>query len=1030
MLPDHHLLSLVPNRIGSAVERLFDLIWEDLLPLSVEATTAGPKQHSWAEAKKLPRRAIHPETFWGKLFDQRWCKITLPASAKQRFLNWRDQGEATLYIDGKPYFGFDIAHRFCRLPAGTREVWIESNCIHSAIDHPEATGLSYAGSKYAGAFLCNRNEEAWEGYHDLKCLLDVALNLRARENPQLSQLNPSGNQLTQVGPVGLHQMNVIGLQPHPERVSPAYRQLLRQLDQAVDALDSKGIAPMRKKLAASYDYFRTTKTFMNCTLTGHAHIDLVWLWPERLAELKAVHTFSTVNRLMDDYPELRFAYSQPASYEAVKRRSPDLYRAVQKRIQKGQWQATGAMYVESDTQLACGEALARSFMLGQRGFTEINGQPTALTWLPDVFGYSACLPQLMKLAGVDYFFTTKMTWNAVNRFPYSSFIWRGNDGSEVVAHVTQDSGYNTRAVAADIIAPMMGHQQADVHHEYLLPTGFGDGGGGPTDEMCENARRLGNLPGLPGVKWDHPESFFKRLNKVRDKLPTHQGECYLEYHRGTYTTHGDLKETFRALERALQVSEAVAAATGARWDLEHSWKRLVFAQFHDYIPGSSVPDVYIEGLPELRKLADAQKAEVRAVLEKKKGEWCVFNPHALPVQCTVRHPGTKKNVLVSLPPLSGTAIEDAVVKKPLMPVTVAGRTVSNGLAEFTLNTDGCIASLTLEGQNIPLREPLGQMVLYPDRPAHFDSWDIDRQTLSLGEKPHSKVSFKPWQDGEFRRGLQVIRDLGKDSQVKTTYALEAGSSLVEVTVELEWNEPQYLLKMHFPTAYAATHARFGAPFGSVLRPQVTMDLASEAKWEVPFSRYLAVFDDGETEGLFVATEAKYGATVRDGDMGISLVRSPHFTGLDKHSRAWPEHLSRVKPTSPFADIGSHVIKLALGRYASDLPREKQPAAVADTFFTKPVVYQGRAVPPVLQDIDGGQTLVPAWVMPLDDGSWLLRLHEVSGRRGTVQLQLANGWKAEKVVDLEGAKLSKTGARGIAYTPYQILSFKVSRKKTR
>ena len=332
MLPDHHLLSLVPNRIGGAIDRLYEMVWEDFLAVPVEATQARPRHYGWSEARKLPRQAIHPETFWGKLFDQRWCKLVIPASAKQSFLNWRDQGEATLYIDGKPYFGFDVAHRFCRLPASTKEVWIESNCIHSAIDHPEATGLKTAGSQYSGAFLCRRNEEAWDGYHDLKCLLDAALNLRARENPHLSQLNPSGAQLTQVGPTGMHQLNATGLQPHLDRVTPAYRQLLRQLDQAVDAFDSKGIPAMRKKLAAAYTYFRTNKTFMSCTLTGHAHIDLVWLWPERLAELKAVHTFSTVNRLMDDYPELRFAYSQPASYEAVKRRSPELYSAVQKRV--------------------------------------------------------------------------------------------------------------------------------------------------------------------------------------------------------------------------------------------------------------------------------------------------------------------------------------------------------------------------------------------------------------------------------------------------------------------------------------------------------------------------------------------------------------------------------------------------------------------------------------------------------------------------------------------------------------------------
>lgn len=1010
MLPDHHLLSLVPNRVNAAIDRLREDIWKNFLPLKVEATQAGPRQYSWREARKLPRHAIRAEAFWGKLFDQRWCRIIVPASATPRFLNWKDQGEATLYIDGKPYFGFDVAHRFCRLPAKAKEVWIEANCIQSCADHPDSTGLKEDGSHFSGAFLCSRNEEAWQAYHDLKCLFDAAIDLRTRDNPQLTT-----------------QLTSAGLQPHLDKASPVYRQLLRQLDRAVDVYDCSGIAGLRKYLAKVYAAFRTDKTFMSCILTGHAHIDLVWLWPERLSELKAVHTFSTVNRLMEDYPEFRFAYSQPASYEAVNRRSPELYREVLGRIRSGNWQATGAMYVESDTQLACGEALARSFMLGQKGFREINGRPSRLNWLPDVFGYSACLPQLMQLTGVDYFFTTKMTWNAINRFPYSSFIWRGNDGSEVLAHVTQDSGYNTQVTVPEVKAPMLGHQQADIHHEFLLPTGYGDGGGGPTEEVCEAARRLGSLPGMPAVKWDHPEKFFDRLDKIRDKLPSHQGECYLEYHRGTYTTHGNLKATFRGLERALQISEAVAAATGSRWEMEHSWKRLVFAQFHDYIPGSSIPDVYAEGLPELQKLAETQTALAQDALQKKKGDWCVFNPHALPVQCCVRHPKTKKNVLVSLPPLSGVNLDQVMVKKSPAAVTVKGHKVSNGLAEFTLNADGCIQKLTLEGQAVPLREPLGQMVLYPDRAANYEAWDIDRQTLSLGEKRHGKVTFKPWQDGDFNRGIQVSRKIGKNSSATVTYALEAGSPLVQITMKIDWNEPEYLLKLHFPTAYAATHARFGAPFGSVLRPQVGMDLASEAKWEVPFSRYLAVFDEGEAEGLFIATEAKYGASVRDGNVGVSLLRSPRITGLEKHGKAWPQHLSRLKIKSPYADIGSHTIKLVLGRYANDLPRTRQPAAVADTLFTKPFLYQGRALPPVLEGMEGGKTLVPAWVMPMKDKSWLVRLHEVGGRRGTVRLRLAPGWKAEKT-GLEGKSEAKITARGTDYTPYQIITVRISRSR--
>ncbi|HEY9250414.1 MAG TPA: alpha-mannosidase, partial [Rariglobus sp.] len=425
MLPEHHLLSQIPLRADSVMRKLQAAIWHDAVPLEVRATTAGPEQFTWAQARKLPLHPARVSTSWGRLFDQRWCHLAFPRKTDSaQWLHWKDEGEATLYVGGCPFFGFDVAHKYCRLPAGFKEVWIEANCVQSAIWHPDARGLSAHGSVFDGAFLVRRDDATWHAWHDLKCLLDVALSLRHQENVAV---------LPQVAPGHT--------QPAVDKHSPAYRRMLRWLDDACTAIERHGAAAGRKVMAKAYAQLRTGRSLMQATLTGHAHIDLVWLWPERIGELKTVHTFSTVDRLMDEYPEFRFAYSQPASYEAVRRRSPELHDAVRARMKSGRWQATGAMYVESDTLLPCGEALLRSFLVGQDEFVKMTGHPSRLTWLPDVFGYSACLPQMMRLTGSDYFFTTKLTWNLVNRFPYSSFVWRGNDGSEVVAHVTQDSGY-------------------------------------------------------------------------------------------------------------------------------------------------------------------------------------------------------------------------------------------------------------------------------------------------------------------------------------------------------------------------------------------------------------------------------------------------------------------------------------------------------------------------------------------------------------------------------------------------------------
>lgn len=1003
MLSDHHLLSQIPLRADSVMRRLEGSLWQEALGLDVRATAPRPALLSWAEARQLPLRPVRIPGPWGKLFDQRWCRVAFPRRTDgSHWLHWKDQGEATLYVEGRAYFGFDVGHRYCRLPAGLTEVWVESNCVQSAIWHPAARGLSPQGSLFEGAFLVRRDEETWQAWHDLKCLLDGALSLRQQENVSL---------LPQVAP-GHTQAAV-------EKHSPAYRRMLRRLDDACTALETQGPAAGRKVMARAYAELRAGRPLMQATLTGHAHIDLVWLWPERIGELKAVHTFSTVNRLMEEYPEFRFAYSQPASYEAVRRRAPELYQTVQSRIRSGRWQATGALYVESDTLLACGEALLRSFLIGQEEFVKLTGRPSLLTWLPDVFGYSACLPQMMKLAGAEYFFTTKLTWNLVNRFPYSSFVWRGHDGSEVVAHVTQDSGYCATLEAAELKNSSWGHQQGDIHPEYLLPTGYGDGGGGPTAEMCERARRLDGLPGMPGVKWDQPESFFKRLARLKNRLPVYQGECYVEGHRGTYTTHGAVKEAFRELERALQVAEAADCVTGKNRNRLAVWKRLIFAQFHDYIPGTSVWDVYAEGIPELRRLAGKEMSETSAGLRGKAGGSGLFNPHAVAVTRWVRPPGARKAVRVRLPALAGTSLETARVACGA-PVSVTGRRVANEFCEFHLDGQGWLKTLTLGGRGIALAGAAGRLIYFTDKPSRFEAWDLDRHTLGQGEACASRAKITPFKE-EGRAGLRVARKIGRHSSAVVEFALEAGSPLLHVAVDLDWRDEHALLKFLIPTRYLAPHARFGIPYGSVLRPQVVNGPHSEAMWEVPFSRWLAVFDEQETAGLFVVSEAKYGATARDGAVGISLVRSPRQVGYDNHAGAWPPALSRVQAPSEFTDIGLHKIRLALGAYHGGLARAEHPACLADTLFTDPLFYRGVAQASPIEDCDGGETLIPAWAQPLGSSRWLLRFHEVGGRRGSFRLQAAAPWKVAQA-DARGKPRRKPGPDvRVEFRPHEIVT---------
>jgi alpha-mannosidase len=1002
-------LQLVPNRAEAALRRVRELVWREPRPVAVTGTAPGKTHRSLVEARRASRTVVRPGEAWGRLYDQRWFRLALPAErpgAGPRYLEWRDQGEATLWIGGEPYYGFDVAHRRVALPPGVRTAWVEGYCCQSAIWHPDATGLSPAGSVFTGVFVRARDDTAWAAAQDLQVMFDLILAVRADQSP-----HPPA-ELARFGPP-----------PPVAQATPLYRRVLRLLAAAIDALDLLGLPALRVRLAAAFAELRTRAPQVRAVLTGHAHLDLVWLWPERMGEAKAVHTFATVNRLMEIYPEFRFAYSQPASYRAVERRAPGLAGAVARRMRSGQWQATGAMEVESDTQLPCGEALARSLLLGQAEFRRLRGVSSRLLWLPDVFGYSGCLPQLMKLAGVDWFFTTKLTWNAINRFPYSSFLWRGTDGSEVVAHVTQNAGYNNRLDLAELDANARGHVQSDLHLEFLHPTGYGDGGGGPTEEMCERVRRLNALAGTPALGWDHPEAFFARLARHRRDLPVYQGECYLECHRGAYTTHGDVKLAFRRLERALQVREAVAAATGDAPDLTGPWRRLVFAQFHDYIPGSSVAEVYAEGLPELRQLAAEHSAAATQALTQETGDWQAFNPLAQPWRGWVHAPG-RPRVWVDLPPLASGPLAQPHASPG--PATVKGRRLANDRVQAEIGADGWLRRLVVDGRELLLTGPAARAVLYSDRPANHDAWDLDRPTLSLGAPVRTKPRFKHTTIGAARAELAVTRRLGQASSLTLRYVLMAGEAVLRLEADVEWRERHTLLKLHFPTAYRGLNARYGAPFGSVLRGQQPGASAVEAQWEVPGSRWAALAHDGERAGLAVITEAKYGFAAREGELTVSLLRSARITGCDDHRYAAPPGLSRHQPASPFSDQGRHVIRLAVGSYDAGGNAELHPAALADTLFTEPVVYRGPPRSAGLLGVRQAPTLVPAWAMPLDSQAWLLRLHEVSGQRGEAGLELAPGWSARRC-ELDGRVSAATRPTSrIAYEPYQIVSVRLTR----
>ncbi len=1030
MDPANPFLQLVPARLPQAVARIRSQVWASVSTVTdISATAPSPAYIEWEAARKSVLKPIGKlPQHYGKLWDQRWYRLRLPEHRGETYLRWEDEAESTLYVDGVPYYGFDDPHRIAPLPKslgkatgketgrGTREVWVESIVCRTAIWHPHSDGLSPEGSLLKGAELLTRNDLAWEVLHDMLVLEDLMWQeIRAAFPAQEVNFGP------------------IGVKPQLSILPPLLRRLLRHLDNAINALDGGGLADAKKVLKAAFADLKGNAATPRGILNGHAHIDLVWLWPERVGDRKAVHTFATMNRLFERYPEMRFAYSQPASYEAVERISPALSGVVKKRIKQGSWEAHGATYVESDTLLACGEALARSFLIGQEGFRGLSGKPSPILWLPDVFGYSGCLPQMMKETGVDYFFTTKLAWNAITPFPFTSFRWVGIDGSEVVSYLVNCSGsnqgipgggYNQNVFVGELRSGAANHKQCDVHPEFLAPTGFGDGGGGVTEEMCERARRVADIQGVPPAQWGSLSGFFDRLGGLRDKLPIYRGELYFEYHRGTYTTHGEIKAAMRAAERALQVREAVACVTGGGSIGQAAWKRVVFAQFHDYIPGSSIHEVYAEAKPELLGIAKSaldSSAKVLGGKGKKAVGISLFNP--LPQPRLHRHAGK----CLLLPPLAGAPVETFPAMETGK-VTASATRMGNGRVDVRFDTAGRITRLSVDNKALPFTGAANAFMIYPEFPTTFEAWDIDRQALSLGKENHRKATVRVSAKDPLRAEVVFERPLGKSGKVSVHYILEAGSPVLRIDYDLDWKEENALLKTAFPTAFMGRHARFAIPYGSVRRPQLGGDTQAEAMWEVPASRWAVVSDDSESEGFFVVTEDKYGFSCRDGVLAPSLIRSAKITNEDRgHQRGThPEPIRRTLAPNVCSDIGEHRIRIAIGRFDPAAPREEQPAALAETLFTPVLEYSGGPADCGFLGLEGGESLQPAWVVPGGKDSWTLRLHETLGRSGSCLILLAEGWKATPV-DLSGALIGKSGST-IDFRPYQIASLRISRER--
>jgi alpha-mannosidase len=641
------------------------------------------------------------------------------------------------------------------------------------------------------------------------------------------------------------------------------------------------------------------------TAVGHAHIDTAWLWPLRETIRKCARTFATAVTLMEDFPEYRFVCSAAQHLVWIEERYPELFARIAERVRTGQFVPVGGMWVEADCNMASGEALVRQIVLGKRYFADRFGVDCREVWLPDAFGYTAALPQIMAAAGVDWFISQKLSWNETNRFPYHTFWWEGLDGTRVRAHFPPADTYNGVMSLQQLFRSARAARS-------IYPFGHGDGGGGPTREMLESARRVNDLDGVPTVALEPPAAFFAAVEADPAPLPVWVGDLYLEKHRGTFTSQAGIKRGNRNGEAALQAAELWTAAAGTAADpgvsaqLDMAWRLLLTNQFHDILPGSSIRWVAEEAeaqLAEVERRATAVADDALAALAASidtSGPAVVFNP--TPFRRREVVDVNDRSHYVDVPPLGWTVI--APHARTPDAVEVTDTWMSNGHLRLEWDADGRLTRVFDydHDRDVLADGGFGNLFqLHEDRPRDYDAWDVDRDYLDhvtdlAGDALTGPVHVDVVEAGGLRGAIRFRRSFGT-SVIDQTMVLGAGSRRVDFVTDVDWHEDHKFLKVAFPVAIHAAAARFEIQFGHLARPTHANTAYEQARFEVCAQRWADLSETGY--GVALLNDCKYGYDVRGHTLRLSLLRAP--TAPD-----------------PLCDRGRHRFTYALLPHAGDL----------------------------------------------------------------------------------------------------------------
>lgn len=961
--------------------------------------------NSWPIEDWEARSGTHlaPEQY---AFDGDWQKITgesLWPAGKSLFLRKRantpegvspvdlylkvefDGLEGLLSVNGSPYSGVDVNHPIVAAPfSGEVNLSFEFMVLGASLYRPE---LRQEKARLKSIAFIQVDRPVRDAYYDLWFAWEASRS--ARDERRLSLLHAALEE-------ALLMVDLTApMSEYRSQLLQAQQQLKYRVSQV--APDPEGGRLM---------------------LTGHTHIDTAWLWPLRETIRKTARTFSSACRLMERYPDFCFTCSQPQLYAYTKQFYPDLYQDIKKWVKAGRWECTGGMWVEPDCNIPSGEALIRQVLYGTAFFQEEFEVTPRTCWLPDVFGYPASLPGILAGCGITYFYTNKLHWQARNPFPYSLFWWEGIDGKRVLAHIPKlPDYYNGWPNPEQISKAWDNYREKAVYAELLFPFGYGDGGGGPTEEMLEFASRFGQYPGLPASRQGLEGDYFDGAAAASLDLPLWSGELYLETHRGTYTTHGEIKKANRMSELLLRDAEifgSLAAFSGKTVDmssLKPAWLNLVLLQFHDILPGSSIGEVYAEaavdhahiqsaaqlvradalanltgsassqtGLVVFNSLSwnrsDVARAEVRGLDSQVGDALELIHPDgAVQAAQVISKSNDSTQVVFNLKDLPSLGYRSYHLKHtaltPTHSLQVSERRMQNRFFILELDEDGQLTRLydRRAGREVlPPGSAANQLQLFQDGPEREAAWNVhntlDRRTYAW--EGHSRITIR--QTGPVYASLRIEKHYRKSRLVQEIILYDR-LPRIDFSTRVEWQERQVLLKASFPLEVRNPDATFEIQFGTVKRPTHRNTSWEQEKFEVCGHHWADLSETGY--GVSLLNDCKYGYDVHRNILRLTLLRGTEFP-------------------DPEADRGTHEFTYSLLPHLGD-------AASADTArraweLNVPAVAAAGAA--LLKGSPAEQTFFavsgPAildTIKPAEDGKgWILRLYEPYGSRGQVEVR--------------------------------------------